>query len=1089
MKFFSPKTRFTCFFSVSLPLIFYKPTIIVIMKNFLRVLFLSVFCCGIVFSAQAQCDPETIPYSIDFESCYTGINSFPDCWTKMQDNNNYPYPVLQGIEQCLAFNGYCIAALPEMSVPLNGLRISFDLSVQNTGNRIVISVIDFPDWSQSTSMVNIDTITLAMTGMVYHQEVHFDSYTGSGRYILIQHEGNAVSYIDNVLVDEMPDCLNPVNVQATGITSQAATLNWTEAGTATQWRVLRSTTPITNFAGTNPSTVNNPTITYNNLSPNTTYYFYVQSVCGGDYSAWSSTIFTTICGTASLPLQEGFTYGEMPACWSFQQVTGSSTMNFVASGQNPFVSPAAGSAMAQWASGSYQSGRQGRLVSPEISTVGTNVLDVNFKWYHGSENPEAVTEGVQVQYSFDGTTWNNAPQGLIPRYHNALSGWTDYDVMIPAAGAHSSVYVGFLFTAGGGRNCYIDEVNLRAASGCLAPANLAASDVTGNGATITWTEVGSANNWQIVVSDVPLANPSSATPTNVSSTTYNLQNLNPLTTYYLYVRSSCSTNNYSEWSHVLSFTTGCGTVMNLPYCENFDDYGTGSNAFPACWSRPATSYYQSSITPSISDISSVNGDNSLLFCTGSSMQTYAISPAIGTEIHDLSLSMYLYFEDANLSGSLEVGVMSNPSDYATFEHVASFSADAAGVWSFETVSFENTALTGSGRYIAFRHNGVSDFNYCMMDELVILLHTDCWPAQHIAVSGVSGNQATLTWDNVNGSDVAWHLKMAEYPLADPSGYANVLDTLIQSEVFHINYLNGGTTYYYYLQPVCGNDDFGTWQSGSFTTDPCNCFVRIIMHDQYGDGWNGAKIQMKRGNTVIAEITLESGSLDTAIVYTCEAGNIDYYFVGSPVQSSYDAEISFEIENNYGMQIYASSGTPVAGSFTHNSPSCGVDCSAVPANVNAVTISGGRATVCWNAVPAAQSYTIYRNGEVVAEYIPNTCCTVPTVEGENCFTVAGVCIVGESSPSAPSCVVGVHEYESSVAVRIFPNPANDKVVVESDSPFTRVEVCNLLGQTIHADSFNTSVNRTEMALPYSTGIYLVKVWCGNQCSVSKLVIQK
>ena len=262
-----------------------------------------------------------------------------------------------------------------------------------------------------------------------------------------------------------------------------------------------------------------------------------------------------------------------------------------------------------------------------------------------------------------------------------------------------------------------------------------------------------------------------------------------------------------------------------------------------------------------------------------------------------------------------------------------------------------------------------------------------------------------------------------------------------------------------------------------------------MHDQYGDGWNGAKIQMKRGNTVIAEVTLEDGSLDTAMIYTCEAGNIDYYFVGSPVQSSYDAEISFEIENSYGMQIYASSGTPVAGSFTHNSPSCGVDCSGVPANVNAVTISGGRATVCWNAVSAAQSYTVYRNGEVVAEYIPNTCCTVPTVEGENCFTVAGVCIVGESSPSAPSCVVGVQEYESSVAVRIFPNPANDKVVVESDAPFTRVELCNLLGQNIHSVAFDASVSRAEMALPYSAGIYLVKVWNGKQYTVSKLVIQK
>ena len=1062
------------------------------MKNFLyHALLLCLFSCGISFSAQAQCDtPEAIPYSIDFEDCFASINSFPPCWTKVESSGYYPYPVLMdNMEQCLAFSGYCIAALPEMSVPLNGLRISFDVRVQNLNNRIIISVIDWPDLSEMETMVDIDTITLPMTGVFYHQEVHLDSYTGEGRYILIQHEGtgSAVTYIDNVLVDEMPDCLNPINVQATGITDQSATLSWTEAGSATQWRVVRSLNPITDFSTVSPSTVNTPFISYNNLMANMTYYFYVQSVCGSDYSAWSSTIFTTACGTASLPLQEGFSYGAMPDCWSFQQVSGNSTVTFVAGGQNPFVSPASGEAMVQWASGSYQSGRQGRLVSPIVASNGGAVC-VNFKWYHGSENPEAANEGVQIQYSADGTTWVNAYQGLIPRYHALLSGWTEYDVILPAVNT-PSLYIGFLFTSGGGRNCYLDEVNIHEAFGCFTPANLAVSDVAGNSATVTWTEVGSSNNWQLVVSDVPLANPSSAAPISVTSTTYNLQNLNPLSPYYLYVRSVCSTNNYSEWSHVATFTTGCGTVMNLPYSENFDDYGTGSNAFPECWSRPATSYYQSSVTPSASNISSVNGDNSLIFCTGSNMQTYAITPAIGAEIHDLSLSFYLFVEDANLSGSLEVGVMSNPNDYATFEHVETFNSDAAGVWTFHPVAFANTTLTGTGRYIAFRHNGVSDFNYCLIDELTILPHTDCWPAQHLAVSGVTGNEATLAWDNVNESDVTWHLKMAEYPLADPMDYANVLDTLLHGESFHINYLNGGTTYYYYLQSDCGSSDVSVWQSGSFTTDPCNCYVNIIMHDQYGDGWNGAKIQMKRGNTVIAEVTLEDGSLDTAMIYTCEAGNIDYYFVGSPVQSSYDAEISFEIENSYGMQIYASSGTPVAGSFTHNSPSCGVDCSGVPANVNAVTISGGRATVCWNAVSAAQSYTVYRNGEVVAEYIPNTCCTVPTVEGENCFTVAGVCIVGESSPSAPSCVVGVQEYESSVAVRIFPNPANDKVVVESDAPFARVELCNLLGQNIHSVAFDASVSRAEMALPYSAGIYLVKVWNGKQYTVSKLVIQK
>ncbi|MCR5115478.1 MAG: choice-of-anchor J domain-containing protein [Bacteroidales bacterium] len=1061
-------------------------------KTVLRVwLFMVVMAMLPARQAQAQCDPESIPYQIDFEDCSTGPSFTPPCWTKLVTANSYPYPKDDGdFNNTLAFQFGATAAAPAMAAPLNTLRISFDMMVKNTDNILIVGIVSDLDPSLlDEDMFVVDTLSLAVTNQYVHQELHFDNYPGTGGYIVFRHNstGNSLTFIDNVVVSEMPDCLNPVNLTVSSVTAQSASLSWTEEGTATQWRTILSTTPVTNFNTQTPSTVNSTSYTASNLTPNTTYYFYVQSVCGDENSSWSSVTFVTPCAISVLPLSESFAPGELPACWQMQPVTGGSEVTFVQWNQNYTVFPYQGTAMALWASGNFVSGRQTRLVSSPVSTIGTGVLGVGFHWYHTADNPQTTTEGVQVQYSFDGTTWTDAPQGLILRYSDIYSGWTEYEVLLPAAGEHSRVYVGFLFTAGGGSNCYLDEVQLHAVSGCAVPANLAASNVAGNSATLSWTEVGTANSWQIVLSEYPVidfyADISALNPTTVNTPIYNVTGLNPLTTYYAYVCSVCG-GNTSEWSHGYSFTTGCGTILELPYNESFDDAGVGSDAFPQCWLRPATSYYQSNMTPSATDITAVDGPNSLMFCTGSNMQTYAITPALGTDIHGLTIAFFLYKEDANMSGTLEVGVMSNPSDYATFEGVATFNPAQAGAWQFCSVDFANTAISGTGRYIAFRHNGVSDFNYYLVDEVKILQTPSCWPAMHLAVDGVTGNEAHFSWTDVNETPATWNLRIADHPLSSPTAPANVLDTLIAATSYDINYLNGGTTYYYYVLSQCGGNQQGDAVSGQFTTLPCNCYMVINMFDSYGDGWSGAKIQMRQGSNVIAELTLESGASGSDTVYTCTANNIDYYYVATTNYS--DGEVSFNIVNSLGNQIYASNGTPTATCFFSNVPACGVNCNAVPGNVHAVNVQGG-ARITWDAVPSAQSYAVYRNNDLIAEYIPGTSFVdYAMVVGENCYSVAATCIVGESNLSAPTCVVGIDDYGTAANVQLFPNPARDVITLHTDFQFNRLEICNMLGQTVWAATMVGT--DADLATPAGNGVYFLKIWQGDQPVVRKFVVQ-
>ena len=81
---------------------------------------------------------------------------------------------------------------------------------------------------------------------------------------------------------------------------------------------------------------------------------------------------------------------------------------------------------------------------------------------------------------------------------------------------------------------------------CVAPTELAKSDVTAHGATLNWTSDGSA--WQIML------NEDEENLINVTEKPYTLTSLAPETAYSAKVRTDCG-NEYSDWSSAVSFTT------------------------------------------------------------------------------------------------------------------------------------------------------------------------------------------------------------------------------------------------------------------------------------------------------------------------------------------------------------------------------------------------------------------------------------------------------------------------------------------------------------------------------------------------------
>jgi len=439
----------------------------------------------------------------------------------------------------------------------------------NTDNLVVAVDENATGLNGSTNYVRIWTTPVANRAMHYRSDgTNPDPAsppTATGR----------LSYMNQMQLDigAPPTCLQPSGLSTTNITSSSATVNWTASTSNPSggYDIYYNTSSTAPTAGTTPlESVAAGVTTYNmsSLSAATTYYVWVRANCGGgDLSSWAGyTSFTTACTNAALTVNEGFnTSGTsvFPTCWSQQYVTGTSALSFLTSGSYPTVSaPYEGTRMVYWNSFNYSNGQQTRLVSTPITTTGTASVDVEFRWYHGTDGGSSSfqTEGVQVQYSTDGSTWVNA--GSFIKRYDATAGWSLKTITLPVgAGNQPTIYVGFLFTSNYGYNCFLDAASIKPSPSCLTPTALMSSPTSTTSGTVSWTASTSnpSGGYDIYYSTSSTAPTGGTTPLGsvaAGITTYNISSLSANTTYYVWVRSNCGSGSYSDWAGYTSFYTG-----------------------------------------------------------------------------------------------------------------------------------------------------------------------------------------------------------------------------------------------------------------------------------------------------------------------------------------------------------------------------------------------------------------------------------------------------------------------------------------------------------------------------------------------------
>ena len=543
-------------------------------------------------SFRSGCDLiSSFPWTENFDTYGVGSSVFPTCWTKTSTvtsgpsiNSTHFSPPGSLMFQAY-FDSYHIAATPKIhpSIPLHTLKLTFMYRSNYTTDTLFIGVMTDP-----TDASTFEQVTFLMnntTQVWYEKEVFFNQYTGSGRYIAFKicDRGTAYSaaaYIDDVVLDLLPDCPRPSGLHTTNITQTSLELGWEEIGNATTWEIKYG------LAGSPPGTdtvvqVSANPLTISGLSIGACYDFYIRAICAsGDTSAWTDKrTFCTSYAPVNVPFNidfetaSGFLFANSSQTgWYIGNISGVNlTLNGVyglyVSGDNGLTHTYTSTPAVVWA---YRD----VYFTPSVSNY---VLTFDWRCQgEGSNDYFQVYIGSPMTPDTSNTGMIIPPVGAVPLggVMSNHSAWVEASRILPAAqysGQHKRLYFCW-------RNNHdleyqppaaIDNVKITSAdfSGCLNPVSLVVDNITSNSATAYWG--GNAAGWGVTTSwqfEYKTAEATTWITQNVQNRTYTMTELQPSTQYDTRVKAICIGGEESFYTPIVSFTTPatpCVTPANL----------------------------------------------------------------------------------------------------------------------------------------------------------------------------------------------------------------------------------------------------------------------------------------------------------------------------------------------------------------------------------------------------------------------------------------------------------------------------------------------------------------------------------------------
>ena len=677
-----------------------------------------------------------MPFCDDFDSYNSGTYQSPTdwlCYDGYNGNNSFPYVRNDYYNSCcnaLYFYTYPnylqYAAMPDLAVEdIQQVELYFKMrSLSNDWENsfLVVGVMD--DRTDFTTFTPVDTLYCTNGDNYFPQHVSLSRYTGRGRFVAFRFVSTRNwnrFFIDDLQVTTFP---TPTLSLFDASTARAVANNpsgevdyWIEYGVGDTWQGAVDTTwddTHTHFT-LQPRNrwihVTDDTLIIAGLEPAMTFSFWTHADSAG-LTCLPPTVLTTSVAL-SLPYCDDFSSyesdGTPPPFWQIHRTNGCPEP-VIDSYQRIFF-------------GNYcRTGTKGYVVMPDMEVDSVRRLELTFSMYSQHPEYERIVVGVMSDpadpATFTGVdTVRNTSSYTWQTVHTSLRNYRGDGRFVTFCSYSTSSTCMYM---------YLDDLHIQA---CPQPrlqlvgGTTVRSTLPYGSAVDYWLEYGPSEMepgavdtaWNADHTDFVL------TPRNtllhVTTDSMLVADLQPNTTYDFYSRCD-SAYDASCPTPPTRLTTS--SVVQVPYCEDFADYGSGYDAFPTGWKRLTTDGSTSMLYAQRDSDAEDNYD--LMFYSTGSRYAYAVLPEVAVDdIRDLSLRLSLWTEcgtnPANLF--LELGVMDDATDIATFTPVDTLRNDAS--CRFEWLSASLADYAGHGRFVALRMGSTNNsWHRLYVDRLEVL---------------------------------------------------------------------------------------------------------------------------------------------------------------------------------------------------------------------------------------------------------------------------------------------------------------------------------------------------------------------------------
>ena len=375
-----------------------------------------------------------------------------------------------------------------------------------------------------------------------------------------------------------------------------------------------------------------------------------------------------------------------------------------------------------------------------------------------------------------------------------------------------------------------------------------------------------------------------------NSNTFTINGLESKTDYLFAVQAHCGEGDDSQWVPA-SFRTAYGNLA-IPYEEDFDGYSMGD--LPEGWYSIENGQFP--IIMDDSEITPHSSENCLVLFGSDESDQYAILPP-AENVSSLQMAFWSATPVSQFGQTtFTIGVMTDPEDVTTFEPVKTFTTTSD--WTKNIVYFDQ--YEGQGQYIAIQLVGAVDTGKLLaIDDIEVSAAPSCFLPEALTVTDLTTSSAVVSW-TPNGEETQWNICIKDMSSVEPDWGQPILVENTPSYTF--DNLSLGTSYKVRVQAVCAVDDVSDWVETQFNTSFCEpenqCAITYTLEDEYGDGWNGASIDIMNGSTLVASLTIDGGRTYEGSLSLCP--DVTYTFAWT--SGEYDSECSFTIYDTEGTKL-------------------------------------------------------------------------------------------------------------------------------------------------------------------------------------------